>query len=174
MGTELFFEEENSDLSGMDTATAKEYILHHITTLKLTKKRLDELEQELSKWNLRIKFAHSKGENGLVLEAEKEADKIRSRQIELSGEVEKLQILIQGMLRQLPDITGLERTKTFEKTTQALDMLEQELLITAGHLPGGGKEANIERTMQKLENDTIVETELAILKAKMENKTGNE
>jgi hypothetical protein len=173
MGTELLFEEENGDLSEMDTATAKEYILHYITALKLTQKKLDEHEQELSKWNLRIKFAHSKGEGKLALEAEKEADKIKSRQIELFGEAEKLQILIKKMLRQLPDITRLEQTKIFEETAQALDMSEQELLIAAGRLPGDEKEDNIAKTIQKLENDIIAENELAILKAKME-KQGSE
>jgi phage shock protein A len=174
MGTELIFEEKNSDLSGMDTAQAKEYILHYVTTLKLTQKKLDEVEQDLSKWNLRIKLAHSKGESGLVLEAERETDKIKARKTELSGEVKELQILIEKMLRQLPDITGQERTGAFEETARALDILEQELLIAAGHLPGDEKEVKINRTMQKLENDTIAETELALLKAKMENKTGDE
>ncbi|MDR1420244.1 MAG: chromosome partitioning protein [Treponema sp.] len=167
-------DEKNSDLSGMNTTEAKEYILQHIVSLKLVRKEMEKLEENLSKWNLRTELACSKGETGLALEAKKEAEKIQALRMKLSGDAEELRNMIDRMIQQLPGVTEQKQASPGGTDLETVDpvMLEQELLMASGYLPGDEKKAEIDRTMKKLEADNIVEIELAKLKEKMENKNG--
>jgi phage shock protein A len=157
-------EEKDDDLSGMDTQSAKEYVLSYITTFKLTRKKMEELGEELSAWNARSDLARSKGEDALALQAESEADRIRNRQAELSGEAAALQSSIEKMLRQLPDIN---RQASMVPTVDPV-LLEQELLMA---LSTDEETAKTERALQELERNTAAEAELARLKERMGKQT---
>jgi phage shock protein A len=166
--------ENNSDLSGMNAAEAKEYILQHIISLKLVRKEMEELEENLSKWNVRTELARSKGETGLALEAAKEADRLQALRLKLSGDAEELRNTIGSMIRQLPGIARQGQSASMGTEPETVDpvMLEQELLMAQGYLPGDEKKAELDRAMKKLEADAAAETELATLKKKMENENG--
>jgi phage shock protein A len=168
-------EKRDDDLSGMNTMEAKEYILHHITSLKLIRKEMEELEGKWSKWNVRTEFAYSRGETGLAMEAKREAEKTRALQTKLSGESEELKNAIDRMLQQLPGIIEQEAGSREETDPGTVDpvLLEQELLMASGYLPGDEKNAAVDRAMRKFEADNIVEIEFAKLKAKMEKKNEN-
>ncbi|MDR1287901.1 MAG: chromosome partitioning protein [Treponema sp.] len=155
----------------MNAAEAKEYILQHIISLKLIRKEMEELGENLSKWNVRTELARSKGETGLALEAKKEADRLQALRIKLSGDAEELQNAIDSMIQQLPGIARQGQGGTEPETVDPV-MLEQELLMAQGYLPGDEKKAETDRIMKKLEADTIAEIELAKLKKKAENKNG--
>jgi hypothetical protein len=67
------------------------------------------------------------------------------------------------MRTQLPGLAARERSID-------PDLLEQELLISAGHLPGDGEKVKNERILRELQKDNDAETALAKLKAKMEQE----
>jgi hypothetical protein len=133
-------ERRPDDLSGMSPEDAKEYIFRHISTLKLTEKALGELEGEIEKWRGRIELARRKGLPDLAGEAEAERERLSVRRTALASEIDELKTQIESMRSQLPGLAARERRID-------PDLLEQELLIALGRMPGdspspGGADAN--------------------------------
>jgi phage shock protein A len=150
-------EPRQDDLSGMSAAAAKEYIFHHITTLKLTEKTLDGLLADLDKWEKRAELAHSRGMPDLADQAEKEAGKVRTRIEDMRAEVADLRAKIEKMQRDIPALAARERSID-------PDLLEQELLITLGKNPGEEiPDGSVDRDFNAIEADAALEA----LKAKM-------
>jgi phage shock protein A len=158
-------EKRPEDLSGMGPKEAREYIFHHIATLKLTEKELEEAENTRTKWEKRVELARSKGDETLALGAEGEAEKAKARADTLRGEIGELRGQIETMLRQIPGLAARERRID-------PDLLEQELLMALGHLPGDEEKAGAERAFKDLEQKTAAETALDALKAKMGRNGG--
>ena len=110
------------NLMGMNLAEAKEYIFGFITTLKLTEKEIQSLEDEAAKWKSRAELARSKGIDDLLKGAEKEAENISSKLATLREEEFSLKQQIAAIRRQLPGLAARERSID-------ADLLEQELLM---------------------------------------------
>jgi phage shock protein A len=155
-----------ANLSGMDTAGAKEYILGFIATLKLTEKQAQDLDGELLKWNSRIELSRTGGRSDLAAEAEAEVTRIKSRRERLAAEIDGLQSHIAEMRRQLPLLAARERSVD-------PDLLEQELIMAAGYLPGERTGPAFDKLV-KLEQEAAADAALAELKAKMEGKERSE
>jgi phage shock protein A len=153
-------EQKPDILADMNASEAKAYIFNHISTLKLTEKKRDELDRELEKWNSRIELARSKGEEALSLEAEKEAERLKTKRQTLAAEITELKDHIEIMRKQLPGLAARERSVD-------PDLLEQELLMAAGFLPGDEEKAGTERLFKKLEQEGAADTALEALKAKI-------
>ena len=153
-------EQNPVDLGGMDPLSAKEYIRGFISTLKLTEKQVQDLEIALHKWRSRVELARSQGRFDLAGEAEKEVERITDRRRQLAEETGVLQSQIAEMRCQLPLLAAKERSVD-------PDLLEQELLMAAGRLPGEEEKARTERLFGDLEKDAAAEAALAELKAKM-------
>ena len=144
----------------MDLSSAKEYLLGLISTLKLTEKGIQDLDIELDKWKSRVELAISGGHPDLALEAEKEVERIKSKQQQLTIETNELKTQIEETRRQLPRLAASVRSID-------PDLLEQELLITAGYLPGEEEKARNDRLFSEMEKDATAEDALLQLKAKM-------
>ena len=153
----------SDDLSGMNPADAKAYIAGFISTLKLTEKEIVNLEVEWSQWNFRAELAAAKGRDDLALEAGKEAERIKSKQARLLAETQELKSQIERMRRQLPLLAAKERGID-------PDLLEQELLIAAGHMPGDEDKVRAERMLNDIEKEAAAEAALDELKAKLNAK----
>ena len=153
------------DLTGMDTAAAKEYIIAHIASLKLTERKIAELDAELGTWKRRMELAQSKGAIDLAEAAQGEMNRLQAERDRIAAEAGELEGQIQRMRTQIP---GLEA----RKRTIDPDLLEQELLIATGHMPGDEDKVALERDFAALEKKTSAEDALAALKAKM-NLGGN-
>jgi phage shock protein A len=149
---------KTDNLMGMDAAGAKEYIYHYIVTLKLTKKKLEEMEGELAKWKGRVELSRSRGEEALALEADKQVRKFEAERDLLAGEIEGLTHEIAGLRRQLPGLAARERSID-------PDLLEQELLLALGNTPGETDERarKTAEEWEKIHADAALEA----LKAKM-------
>jgi len=152
---------DDANLSGMNPAGAKDYILNFITTLRLTEKNIQNLDEEISKWQSRIDLAGSKGQTELALDAQKEKDRLLEKKINLTAEADQLKQQIEEMKRQLPLLASRERSID-------PDLLEQELLIAAGHMPGDEEKVRIERQFAQMEKAQMAETALEELKAKIQ------
>ena len=150
---------ENS-LSGLDSAGAKEYILGMLSTLKLTQKEIDQLKEDEAKWERRAALALEQGKPDLEQEAAKERDKILNRRISLENEADELTANIDKLKAELRILPARERSID-------PDLLEQELLILAGRMPGEEKEAARDRAFEKLEKEASADAELEALKNRM-------
>jgi phage shock protein A len=153
-------EKRPDDLGGMDAAGAKEYIIRYIATLKLTEKELEEADASLSKWKGRAELARSGGDEALALAAEGEAEKAKVRGDTLRAETGELKGQIETMRRQLPGLAARERSVD-------PDLLEQELRMALGYLPGDEEKAGTEGAFRDLEQKNAADTALEALKAKM-------
>ncbi|MDR0585566.1 MAG: chromosome partitioning protein [Treponema sp.] len=154
-------EQNPVDLSGMSPAAAKEYILAFAASLKLSEKQALELEQELGKWKSRAELARSACRPDLAEEAEKGLARANDKKQRLNAEIAGLRSQIEEMRRKLPLLAARERSVD-------PDLLEQELLIAAGRLPGEETEAANERLFRDLEKEAAAGAALSELKAKME------
>ena len=155
-------EKRPEDLSGLDVPAARDYILQHISTLKLTEKHILELEGDISRWKGRVELAHSRGASDLAREAAAEAERLETKKAALSQEAADLKAMIEKMRLQLPGLAARERSVD-------PDLLEQELLIMAGLFPGEGEKAALERNFAEMEKQAAADTALEALKAKMKN-----
>jgi phage shock protein A len=147
-------------LNGLDSAAAKEYILGLISTLKLTEKEIQKLGEEVSLWEGRVKLAQEKGRDDLFQEAAKEGMRVTNRKAELENEAAELKANIESLKAQLLILPAKERSID-------PDLLEQELLILSGRMPGEEKEAERDRNFEKLEKEASADAALEELKAKM-------
>jgi phage shock protein A len=153
-------EKKPDDLTGMGPAAAKDYILQFITTLKLTEKQLEELKTEERKWEGRVALAEEKNEAGLRVEAQNALEKINAKHLTLEGEASELKTQIENMRRQIPLLASRQRSID-------PDLLEQELLIALGRMPGDEEIAAADREFAKLEKEKSAQDALEALKAKM-------
>ncbi|MDR2899932.1 MAG: chromosome partitioning protein [Treponema sp.] len=156
---------QQDNLFGMNIGDAKEYIVQHLMAFKLNRKRIEELNQEIEKWNRRIELARSKGENDLAGEAELKANQLRAEYETLAKETDNLKMTIDSMRRQLPSLAASERNID-------PDLLEQELLITAGYNPGDEEKVGLNRKFADLEKDASADIALEVLKKKMHIDNG--
>ncbi len=154
------------DLFGMNPQDAKAYIAGHLASLKLTEKKRSELEADLAKWMGRIELARTKGEEDLALEAEKVVERLRTDLVKLQAEEVELRSQIDVMCRQLPGLQARQRSVD-------PDLLEQELLMAAGRMPGDEAAAATERNLAKLEKEAQANAALEALKAKLAGKPDN-
>jgi phage shock protein A len=153
-------EKPPDDLSGMNAAEVKEYIFGFISTLKLTEKKLQDLDTELLRWNSRLELARTRQAADLISETEKEIQRIQDQQQILNAECSELKTHIESMRKQIPLLAARERSID-------PDLLEQELLMAAGYFPGEEAKARTERTFRDMEKESSAEDALAELKAKM-------
>jgi phage shock protein A len=158
-------EKRPEDLSGMDAAGAREYILNFITTLKLAEKKIRELDEDMVKWNSRIDLARSQGKDDLAAEAEQAAGQIKGQRAQLAEEAAALKSQIEEMRKQIPALAARERSID-------PDLLEQELLMAAGYLPGDEEKAETERRFRDIEKSSAADAALEELKEKMAKNKG--
>jgi phage shock protein A len=149
------------DINGMTAEAAKEYLFALICTLKLTEKQVQEIDEELRRWNARIELAKSRGLPDLASEAEQEAGRTKSGREQLAGEIAGLKSQIEEIRRGLPLLAARQRAVD-------PDLLEQELLMAAGYLPGEEEKARKSRLFSDMEKEAAAEAALAKLKADME------
>jgi len=152
---------DDLNLLGMNPADAKNYIFGFVSTLKLTEKQIQNLDEEIAKWQSRVDLAVSKGNSELALNAEKEKNNLQEKQAALKAEADQLTAQIEELKRQLPLLASRERSID-------PDLLEQELLIAAGHMPGDEDKVRTERQFKEMEKEQKASDALEALKAKMQ------
>ena len=121
--------------------------------------RLEQMREQ-AKWERRVNLAREQGKDDLLRGAEEEMEKITKRRIDLENEAADLGVRINNLKQQLSVLPAKERSID-------PDLLEQELLILSGRMPGDEKEAERDRAFEKLERDASVDSALEELKAKM-------
>ena len=153
-------EQAPDDLTGLDGVAAKEYIAAHLTSLKLTERKIAELETELEKWRSRLELARSKAAEELVTAAEAELARLQTEKTRLSAEADELKSMIERMRHQLPGLAA--RVRTIDP-----DLLEQELLMATGRMPGDEAVVQTERKLATMEKQVRSDDALQALKVRM-------
>ncbi len=139
------------DIDSMDPASAREYVLSFISTLRGIQKERADLERELDLWEKRAKLAEEKNEPDLKIGAEARVrefkEKIAGLGAEEGGLGRKVSILkeklknikarpnlsidAEALLAQLKTVTGeedkLEKELKEEEAEQALKELKKKL-----------------------------------------------
>jgi len=151
------------NIHGMDEQSAKEYLLGFITTYKLTQKKIDEIDADIAKWNSRIEHARSKGAEDLAAEAEKEVERLNVTKQNLITEADEYK-------RQIAEIQSQFKTLGAYIRSVDPDLLNQELLISAGYNPGEEEKLHTENKLRELEKESLAQSALDELKAKMGKK----
>ncbi|MDR0410569.1 MAG: chromosome partitioning protein [Treponema sp.] len=144
----------------MNTSEAKGYVADVLTSLKLMEKQREELASKAAVWESRIKLAQSKGEEALMIAAQREADAIKAKIEGLDAEIAVSNAEISSIKQ------GLSATVSRERSIDT-DILQQELLIAAGHLPGDEDKVVAEQGLSNMENEASASAALAQLKVKM-------
>lgn len=141
----------DTDLSGMDFDSAKEYVVSFVTTLKQTQRKITELSGELKLWQDRKNFAQEKNRPDLV-------DAAQGKISGLQGEIEKLRIEEQELSGKVKEMmANLKKIKMgFNPTINAEQLLAELEMITGGR----------DEVAEKFKEEDVL-NELEKLKAKM-------
>jgi phage shock protein A len=153
-------QQKPENIQGMSVKEAREYILRFITTTKLNERQIQNLKTGQEKWETRMRLARTRDSPGLVSEAEAAYQRITRQIQDLENENTGLKTQIRTMIRQLPGLEARERSID-------PDILEQELLMAAGHMPGDEEKPREEREFTALEREALAESALRELKQKM-------
>ena len=89
---------DDTDLSGLDPAAAREYVHGFATTLRLTVKRRRQLESERQTWEERVRLAAAAGDDRLrdaardrLRRVQEDCGRVAAEEAELRAQVEVLQ-----------------------------------------------------------------------------------
>jgi phage shock protein A len=141
----------------------KEYLLSLVTTLKLTEKRITETREDMARWENRRVLALARGEADLAAAADQALVPLREKLTALEGEAAAYRREAAQVKEALPALAARERSID-------PDLLEQELIILGGGIPGDEVQAASERAAEKVDalaREQTAEEALAALKVKM-------
>jgi phage shock protein A len=142
----------------MSISDNKAYIADILASLKLTEKQREELASTMAIWESRVGLARSKNQEALAAAAQQEADAVKTKISGLDAEIADLKAEIDNAKR--GSLTGASRKRSIDT-----DILQQELLIAAGRLPGDEDKVALEQRFN--DADLKASDALAQLKAKM-------
>ena len=145
---------DNYDITGLDPASAKEYVLAAISTLKQTSDKRAQLENELELWQKRISLAKEHGRSDLQTQAEtrefetkQQLEKIKLEEAELKGGVVRLKSQLKLILNQ-PDLAY-----DADHLAAELEMLTEEKDDLADKFREEEAEDALQRLKREMEQD---------------------
>ena len=146
---------DDTDLSGLDPAAAREYVHGFVTTLRLTVKRRRQLETERHTWEERVRQAAAAGDDRLrdaardrLRRVQEDCGRVAAEEAELRAQVEVLQ-------RQLRRIRA-----TVSATVDTEQLLAQLQEMVGDH-------DTLKEDLDRLSAEQRAATELESLKRRM-------
>ncbi|MFP4363262.1 MAG: PspA/IM30 family protein [Spirochaetia bacterium] len=115
---------ENLDITGLDPASAGEFVMAYVTTLKQTKADLQKKEEEFNLWKNRAKLALEKNREDLASQAANRASELEGQVKQLESEKQKLELDIESLQSQLRMIKKGPDPTTTTKAEMLLQQLE--------------------------------------------------
>jgi phage shock protein A len=145
---------DETDLTGMDFASAKEYVLSYITTLKQTQKELKILSDERALWEKRVEFAKERGREDLISAAGMKARELSEKYATLEMEEKDLAGKVQILMENLKKLkAGFTPTVNAEQLAAELDMITGGPDKVAEQIKEEETLAELEKLKQKLKDD---------------------
>jgi phage shock protein A len=162
---------DDTDLSGLDLDSAKEYIFAYAVDVKRLDKEIEDSSAELERWKGRVALAEEKlaaaapaTDASMIALAEAARSKVAEAAGKLGtleAERADLRAKVARMREQLPMIRAHERSIDPDRLLEELQMMTGELLGQTGE---GGSGAATEADFAKLEAGAKADTELEALK----------
>lgn len=169
---------DDTDLRGLDFATAREYLMAFATDAKRLGTEIGQAREELATWEKRAALALEKGRTDLETAARAKASEIAQRVADREAEKAELETKLRRMKEKLPGIRASERSVDADLLLAELQMMTGTLLDedpgTGAPVPGTGtgqpaaprSVAATEADLRKLEAESAAEAALAELKRK--------
>jgi phage shock protein A len=155
--------QRDDDLTGMDPASAREYIAGYAAHVKMLEKDAAKSAEDVKLWESRVSLARSQGQEALAQRAEQEAASARAKQAAAESDAADARATVEAMRRQLPGLAA--RARSVDP-----DLLQQELLMATGYLPGDEEKAAADRDLKAMTKEASADAALAALKAKMQGE----
>ncbi len=156
---------DDTNLSGLDLAAAKEYIFAFAVEAKRLDKEVAAAEAELGLWRGRVALAEGKAMADLAAAARAKADEIAAKAEALRAERSDIKSKVEAMRLQLPSIRARERSIDPDRLLAELQLMTGELLGEEG--PDGRSAAAVEGDFAKLEAGAKADADLEALKRKL-------
>ncbi|MEI6389231.1 MAG: hypothetical protein WCQ50_21710 [Spirochaetota bacterium] len=147
---------DDTDLSGLDLAGARSYLVDFATSSKLSRKALTALDEELALWTKRVSLAEDKGMAELAAAARTKLSELEGKRAPLAAELADTEDKVRRIKEKLPLVAASERSIDADRLLAELQLLTGELL--------GDTSARLETEMAKLESEAAVEAGLSELK----------
>ena len=147
--------EHETDLTGLDPAAAREYVLGYITALRITAKKRQRLEVSLKTWEDRIKQATDAGNETLRTAARNEMQRIQDGLGRVASEEAELTAQVAVMKRHLK---SMQHGPVVNADAEAL--LAQLQSLT-------GEPDTLKDDLDRLGAEQRADAELAALKRRM-------
>ena len=147
--------ESETDLTGLDPAAAREYVLGYITALRITAKKRQRLEVSLKTWEERVKQATDAGNETLRAAARNEMQRIQDGLGRVASEESELTAQVAVMKRHLK---SMQHGPVVNADAEAL--LAQLQSIT-------GEPDTLKADLDRLGAEQRADEELAALKRRM-------
>jgi seryl-tRNA synthetase len=145
---------DETDLTGMELADAKEYVLSYITTLKETQRDLTVLSGELDLWKKRVSFAQERGRQDLISAAQMKVQEISEKYARLEAEEKDLAGKVQTLMSNLKKLkAGFTPTVNAEQLAAELDMITGGPDKVADQIKEEETLAELEKLKQKMKDD---------------------
>ena len=147
--------ERETDLTGLDPAAAREYVLGYITALRITAKKRQRLEVSLKTWEERVKQATDAGNETLRAAARNEMQRIQDGLGRVASEESELTAQVAVMKRHLK---SMQHGPVVNADAEAL--LAQLQSLT-------GEPDTLKADLDRLGAEQRADAELAALKRRM-------
>jgi len=149
---------DETDLSGMDLASAKEYVMAYITTLRQTQSKMKEIAGELALWQQRISFSRERGRADLAAAAEMKVKEISEILSTLVNEEKDIAVKVSTLMKNLKKLkAGFIPTVDAERLQAELEMITGEKDELAEKFKEEETLAELEKLKQKLKDEGSVE-----------------
>ncbi len=147
--------QSETDLTGLDPAAAREYVLGYVTALRITAKKRQRLEVSLKTWEERVKQATDAGNDTLRAAARNEMQRIQDGLGRVASEESELTAQVAVMKRHLK---SMQHGPVVNADAEAL--LAQLQSLT-------GEPDNLKDDLDRLGAEQRADAELAALKRRM-------
>ncbi|MDE0447813.1 MAG: hypothetical protein OXH96_14215 [Spirochaetaceae bacterium] len=147
--------QSETDLTGLDPAAAREYVLGYVTALRITAKKRQRLEVSLKTWEERVKQATDAGNDTLRAAARNEMQRIQDGLGRVASEESELTAQVAVMKRHLK---SMQHGPVVNADAEAL--LAQLQSLT-------GEPDTLKADLDRLGAEQRADAELAALKRRM-------
>ena len=147
---------DDTDLSGLDLAGARAYLVEFATSSKLARKALTALDEDLALWTTRVALAEGKGMAELAAAAKTKLSELEAKRAPLAAEIAETEDKVRRIREKLPLVAASERSIDADRLLAELQLMTGELL--------GDTSPKLEADLARLESEAAVEEGLAALK----------
>ncbi|MFZ4615903.1 MAG: hypothetical protein ACOYM2_06880 [Rectinemataceae bacterium] len=147
---------DDTDLSGLDLAGARAYLVDFATSSKLARNALTALDGELALWTARVALAEGKAMAELAASARAKLSELEGKRAPLAAELAETEDKVRRIREKLPLVAASERSIDADRLLAELQLMTGELL--------GDNSSRLEADMAALESEVAVEAGLAGLK----------